>query len=480
MRNELPIDGRSAERGASSRRAAPPSERAASRRASQLTALAVFLLTAAPRARLDQLGIPVYAFDVVGVLAFLANYPYPAQPTRAGSQTAGWTLALVVTIVAAQVHHVFMTDDVMRSTYMLLRYLSGMALAVAVFKSLRRPGGPPWVIGALMAGMCTTALLALLASLPQTRGLIRPVFEISLLSPTAARSGERLGASLAGMRGTSLVGTSTLTGAFLAIGWPIAYVTLEATRDRGRWMRRVTTAAAFLIAAGAVATYSRGAVVALAAAATVFAVIGTSRQRTAAFALVVAATMGWIVLPRDSDTLLLSRYGSRFGMLAEGIRNGGEFEEESEMVRILSWTEPVEWVVSHPESLVLGYGNTRGKATMKVDDAPDFHRHAVPAAALYYFGGLGLLAFVGIVLSSLAAAIRTRPDPLEVRSQRAGIVAAFGAAGVWFVIGHAAISTARGFALTMMLVAMAHALHARGQEGPSRAGPLDSPRTNDG
>ena len=105
---------------------------------------------------------------------------------------------------------------------------------------------------------------------------------------------------------------------------------------------------------------------------------------------------------------------------------------------------------------------------------------ALPLALGHRGGGLGLLAFVGIVLSSLAAAIRTRPDPLEVRSQRAGIVAAFGAAGVWFVIGHAAISTARGFALTMMLVAMAHALHARGQEGPSRAALLDSPRTNDG
>lgn len=430
-------------------------------RADNLTAIAVFLLLAAPRARVGPAGIPVYAFDFVGVLAFIASYRLTAPVTRRIRTGLNLSLGLALTIMAAQAHHAVWSGSIMEPTYMAVRYLSAGALAMAAYKSSCRYSGRTKVLAAAIAGMAFTATISVCASLPQTRFIVTPVFGVSLLNPTAEYASEQLSEAAGGMRGHSLVGTSTLTGAFLAIGWPLAL--LAAQQLRGRALQSLAYASSFWIAVGALATYSRGALVALCAAALALLLRGSSIERRASLALISATVLAAIALPKESDSLMVDRYQTRFAALADGARRGGQFENESESERLRSWTEPVVFALAHPETLLLGYGNARSRTNFNHPDAPDFFRHSLPSKTYYYFGVSGFVLFARLLWIAFVTQARSdrRGDPTQKASSACG-TAAFAAAGVWFIVGHAAISTIRGFALTLFIVALALASCSRG------------------
>ena len=418
---------------------------------------AVFMLLAAPRARIGPAGIPVYLFDVLGVLAFALAYTLP-YPTGAFIRRAkNLFAAFMVLILISQINCAVLLTSTTNAAYMAARYVSSGMLAVAFYKLAARRESFDLLIKTIIAGSCFSAAFSILSSLPFTRSLIEPLLRADFLNPAAKFV--RLDSQYA-MRGNTLIGTSTITAGFLASMWPIvACMPLIAAGPSSVW-NRFRGAMAALVAFGALATYSRGGLVALGAACAVLLVKGSVKTRRASTALIVAVCAVAYMAPKDSDALMIDRYDKRFGAMIDGVRAGGQFESSNEAGRFQSYIYPFLWVLDHPEAAIMGYGNDAGKRTkFNRGTVPWYDSHALVPRTMYQFGAVAAVILVWLLTSTVTGLGRQRAGDSEASTQAsASIYAMFAAASIWFLVGHAAISTTRGFTLTMIMIALALAV----------------------
>ncbi|MDB2576737.1 O-antigen ligase family protein [Planctomycetota bacterium] len=449
----------------------------AQQKALTLTCVAVFLLLAAPRARVGPGGIPIYLYDVFGALAFGFAYRVSLPSAPAIRLLRSLLAALLFLIVISQVNAGILITSPTNAAYMAIRYFVNVLMAVAILKFAADRNGFDLLTKTIIAATAVTATITLLLSVPATRDLILPLMKVPFLNPTAMWVDRTLASSQSAVRGESLIGTSTITGAFLASMWPIvACMPFLRVDPRSAW-NRLRGPIAALVALGALATYSRGALLALGAACVVLLVKGSRRTRQASAALILAAGFTFYFAPSESESLMIDRYSNRFSALAEGLRAGGEFDTANEADRLESYIAPFIYLSENPEMAVLGHGNARGRTTRLHPSPVTFPTHALIPSAMVKFGLVSALILVSMIVLAIRSLPQASPNESErSRQARASVLAMFAAASIWFIVGHAAISTARGFGLTMTMIALAHgvALHLR--QGPSAARPKNGSR----
>ncbi|MDB4559357.1 O-antigen ligase family protein [Planctomycetota bacterium] len=420
------------------------------------TCAAIFLLLVAPRARFDPGGIPIYFYDVVGSLAFGLAYSLPFPSDSYLRRFRALLSALLILILVSQINCGVSFTSPTNAAYMAIRYVTNTLMAVTILKMSARREGFDLMIKTIIIACTFTAITTILVSIPATRGLVSPLLQIPILNPNSEWVGRYLASAPSVVRGESLIGTSTITGAFLASMWPIVACMPFIKVDAKSAWQRLRVPMSGLVALGALMTYSRGALVAVGAACIVFLLRGSQQTRRASAALIVAVCAVAYLAPTDSDNFMVDRYSKRFAILAEGVRAGGEFSSVNEAVRLQSYIDPFTWLASHPRNLVLGVGNSRGNITKGHAEFPTYKAHAVIPNAMMRFGLLSAALFLSIILLAFnAVGSGQRSDGQRSKQAAASIQAMLAAASIWFIVGHAAISTARGYGLTMMMVALA-------------------------
>jgi hypothetical protein len=270
--------------------------------------------------------------------------------------------------------------------------------------------------------------------------------------PNSEALSETLSATDQAMRGTSLVGVSILSGAFLNVAWPMLLYTFV-KKERNKERNTLTYIALFLAPIAIVMTYSRGAILAL-----TLVVIGIlwfqkgKIRRVILFAVVSAALLfqfvGW-----DSEYFFFERIEKR---VTEGFENPLEDKRETE--RIFAYIEPFEHLTNNPGSLFLGEGLARNKIQSDERKSIAYVNtadHAVFAMTYYAYGMIAAFLIFVVFLGMLKftyTKIRKYAHILYFSGQYSKILfAILMGFSSWFLFGHAAVSTPRGCMLMFLV-----------------------------
>lgn len=259
------------------------------------------------------------------------------------------------------------------------------------------------------------------------------------------------------MRGTSLIGPATATGAYLCILWPLGLLAYHRIDSNTKW-KRLSLLACFVTPLGALATYSRGAWLGILLIIGLIGFLGSSASRRVIilFAVLIMIIVSYVGL--ESEFLLIDRIENRTAAtFNDPVAEGG--------VRVLSYIQPFEHLLGNPSWLLVGTGSAVGKmAERGAIDCWSYKTgriadHSVFGRAYFDYGMPGALCHIFLMLFSLSLIFRNmqyskRSDPEELITWQTLLAVWLGGLLPWWLLGHAAVSTARGSMLLFFIFAI--------------------------
>ena len=329
--------------------------------------------------------------------------------------------------------------------YLMVRISLAVSLFFVVPRIIRKPENLIKVLKYGLVGAFITALLLIFSSLPMTRGISIILLSNPILTPNAVSlSSSILEAGKSGIRGSSLIGVSILSGAFLNVIWPLLFLLLTFFKPKGI-LKYVLFATLVLAPIGVIMTYSRGAILA-----TILVVIGIvifqkGNYRFLIIGLLVSGYIGFSFIGFDSELFMFDRITERTTAALEN-----PYEDERESERIEAYTQPFEHVLNQPLYLFLGEGFARAKVSGTSDLSGGINRadHAVFAKAYYAYGLITsfLIVFLFFFLANYTFKLIRKTSNSKLFSAkltRLLFVLLVGFSS-WFAFGHAAVSNPRG------------------------------------
>lgn len=339
--------------------------------------------------------------------------------------------------------------------YLIFRSSLAVGLFFTVPKIIRKPEDLTSLMKYALFGAFITMTLLITSSLPMTRGVSMIVLSNSILTP----NGSSLASSLIesgeyGIRGTSLIGVSILSGAFLNVIWPLLFLLLNFFKPKGilKYLLLITIV---LVPVGVIMTYSRGAILALSLVAIGIVLFQKGKYRSIVLALLVGGYLSFSLIGFDSKYFFFERLVNRTNA---ALNNPYDDERESE--RINAYLQPFSHLLNNPSYLYVGEGFARQKVDnieLSEDNDVKGERadHAVFAKAYYAYGMITSVSLVFLYLFlvhySLKFIRRTPNNNLfSSKLHRLLFVVLLGFSS-WFAFGHAAVSQPRG-AMLMFFV----------------------------
>lgn len=420
-----------------------------------------FVLLGAPRTFIRLAGAPLYLVDGLAVLVSMAAISRPAPRATRSTVLVRGALLFLASVLMSEAYGALLYGVFMEPVYIAARYTLGVGLVLSIPRLFSYRGVPEAFFLGLAGGVGFSGLVTLGMSLPGTREFFLGTFiDNPILNPVAA--GERgLGGLLAqfqrerAIRGSSLIGTSTITAGFLGTAWPLALV-CTSQPGWGRASRLLGRLAVILGPVGLLATYGRAAwAMALVGVATLGA-LGSGGGRRAAFMLlgVVAAIAS--LVGQSEEYTMMDRLANR---TQAAVYN--PLEGESERERFQSFVEPLSYLMEHPSWLFLGPGRA-GERLARVEAG--FHQafdegalatHSGFAMSVYAFGLPGLAGQVfyilGVYFLIASHIIQPRAQALSyLVFWRIGLAAMNGYM-IWWGAGHAPVGTPRAVMVSFLL-----------------------------
>jgi len=325
-------------------------------------------------------------------------------------------------------------------------------LAVSLFfvvpRIIRKPEDLTKVLKYGLIGAFITVLLLIFSSLPMTRGISLILLSNPVLTPNAVSlSSSILEADESGIRGSSLIGVSIISGAFLNVIWPLLFLLLTFFKPKGI-LKYVLFATLVLAPIGVIMTYSRGAILAIILVVIGIVIFQKGNYRFLIIGLLVSSYIGFSFIGFDSDLFYFDRIKNRTTAALEN-----PYEDERESERIYAYFQPFEHVLNNPIYLFLGEGFARKKmenieviqGNEKRGDRAD---HAVFAAAYYSYGMITSMSIVLLFffLTNYTFKLIRKTSNSKLFSSkltRLLFVLLIGFSS-WFAFGHAAVSNPRG------------------------------------
>ncbi|MCK5232311.1 MAG: O-antigen ligase family protein, partial [Desulfobulbaceae bacterium] len=251
------------------------------------------------------------------------------------------------------------------------------------------------------------------------------------------------------MRGTSLIGPATATGAYLCILWPLGLLAYHRIDSNTKW-KRLSLLACFVTPLGALATYSRGAWLGILLIIGLIGFLGysASRRIIILFAVLVMIIVSHVGL--ESEFFLVDRIEKRT-MAAINDPYGSGYESS----RFLSYTDPFKHLLENPSWLLAGTGSAgskmaeRGAIDGSFSGKATIATHSVFGRAYLDYGLPGALCHVFLMLFALALILRNlkytkHTDQEEHLTWQTLLAVWIGGLLPWWLFGHMAVSTARG------------------------------------
>ena len=411
-----------------------------------------------PKMNLKVGPIPFYAIDICILLTFLAArrlrpLPY-ATPNKAIVKF------ILFFIVLSELYAGLLMGALFKPIYVIIRMLLAGSLFFSVFRIIRSREDLISVVKAGLLGSFITATLLITSSLPFTRSLVsNTILALSILNPASEAVSENYSTAVGAVRGTSLIGVSILSGAFLNTIWPFLLLLANQKSNISNNWKNALRLSGVLIPFAIVMTYSRGAVLALFVVFFGVLLFYKGQAKTlmigvVGISIIVFSTVGW-----NSEYFFMSRLVNRTKIALEN-----PYEDNRETERLFAYTEPWEHLGENPIFAIVGQGFAKSKVT-----GHDLHAganaatHAVFAAAYYAYGMLTSLALVFLVIRMLLYTwgnVRKFPQKygFTYYYSRAAFASLLGFIP-WFMLGHAAVSQPRGAMLMFFMYGLVATQH---------------------
>ena len=426
-------------------------KRTISKRRPLLIAIGVlaFILSGMPKLRVV-VGVPLYAIDFV-ILYLLVKTGYKQQIRYRGFARGlvGLVIYYAVFVVLGELRGGFVYQMPLEMAYVLFRLGMAVALTYILPRQIQSLADLRMVVKGLCLGLLLSAAIAILCSIPATRGLTDLVFSIKALAPDGDQiSGAAIAYNSAfegGERGRTLIGASTFSSGAMAALWPLLFMCSALLPQKNFW-KPLSKASLFLLPLGILATYGRSAWLSVILVLMATVLWGSARIRAKiALGLLLASL---IVAPLGIDMLtsklpLVNRVINKTQVTIE---HGAERESEAE--RFLAYVEPFEHVVKHPSFLLIGSGSAQRKWGGNLYEEADSASHAIPGMAYYAYGAGGALCQIGFIVLAFRLISRRlqqakRHLPSMTWIWRSLLACWFGLLP-WWCFGHGIVTAPRG------------------------------------
>lgn len=416
--------------------------------------ITVLLLFGAPKINIKIGPLPLYLIDFVIVLTvYYARKLAPIKYKLPFKFLVGVILSM---ILFNEFTNGLIIGTLLQPSYIMIRMSLAVSLFFVIPKIVRYPEHLIKVLKYALVGAFITSLLLIFSSLPMTRGISTILLSNSILTPNAdSLTTDILNAGEQGIRGSSLIGVSILSGAFLNVIWPLLILLFTYHKIKGI-LKIILYFTSVLIPIAIIMTYSRGAILALILVILGFVLFQKGKIRAIALSIVCILIIIFSSIGLDSNYFYFKRIETR---TTAALYNPYEDSRESE--RINSYSEPFEHLAENPIYFFLGEGFSRKKiANSSVIEGNEYRGqradHAVFASAYYAYGLFTSLLIVLLFISQIYYTIRIVNKTTNISGlfssqlSRLLIVVLIGFVS-WFSFGHAAVSQPRG-AMLMFFV----------------------------
>ena len=408
--------------------------------------ITVLLLLGAPKINIKLGPIPLYLIDVFILLSMYYARSLPKLTYKTPYKNL--VQFILFMILLNEFLNGLRIGTLIQPIYLMLRMSLAVSLFFTVSKIIRKPEHLTTILKYGLFGALITTTLLITTSLPMTRGFSTIILSNPNLTPNANSLTESiLSAGESGIRGSSLIGVSILSGAFLNVIWPLLFLLLTFFKPKGI-LKYIFIISIALVPVGVIMTYSRGAILALILVSIGIVFFQKGKYRSIVLILLLGGYISFSFIGLDSKYFFFSRIVDR----TEAALNN-PFDDVREAERLNAYIQPFEHLLNNPFYLFLGEGWARKKVIKaevlegneKRGDRAD---HAVFAAAYYSYGLITSLSIVFLYLLLIKHSFRiinNTPNNNYFSSKftRLLFVVLIGFSS-WFSFGHAAVSNPRG------------------------------------
>lgn len=412
--------------------------------------ITVLLLFGAPKINIKLGPVPLYIID-----AFILLTMYYARSLPKLTHILPYKNVvqfILFMIILNELLNGLRIGALLQAFYLIFRMSLAVSLFFNVSKIIRNPEQLTTLLKYGLFGALITATLLITSSLPMTRGFSTLILSNPMLTPNAVSlSTKILEASDTAIRGSSLIGVSILSGAFLNVVWPLLFLLFTFYKPKRifKYVFYITTA---LVPIAVIMTYSRGAILALILVIISIVFFQKGKYRSIVLVLVIGVYTSFRFIGFDSKYFFFERIENRTIAALEK-----PYDDERESERLNAYSQPFGHLLNNPFYLFLGEGFAREKVAYAPDLSGGMNRadHAVFAKAYYAYGMITSVSIVFLYLLLMKYTYKTiinTPNKNYFLSKftRLLFVVLIGFSS-WFSFGHAAVSNPRG-AMLMFFV----------------------------
>lgn len=419
-------------------------------RALKFLCITVLLLFGAPKINIKLGLIPLYLIDIFILLTMYYARSLPKLTYKTPYKNL--VQFILFMIILNELLNGLRIGTLLQPIYFMFRMSLAVSLFFTVSKIIRKPEDFNKVLKYALVGAFITALLLIFSSLPITRDISIVLLSNPVLTPNAVSlSSSILEAGESGIRGSSLIGVSILSGAFLNVIWPLLFLlsTFYKPKKILKYVLYITIA---LVPIAVIMTYSRGAILALILVIISIVFFQKGKYRSIVLVLLIGGYISFSFIGFDSKYFFFERIENRTIAALEN-----PYNDERESERIDAYIQPFEHVLNNPIFLFIGEGFSREKVSGTSDLIGGINRadHAVFAKAYYAYGlitSISIILLYGFLANYTFKFVRKTPNNNYFSSKftRLLFVVLIGFSS-WFIFGHAAVSNPRG-AMLMFFV----------------------------
>lgn len=425
-----------------------------------VVALFAFILSGMPKLRVVA-GMPLYAIDFI-VLYLLIKTGYKQKVRYRGFARILVNLLsyYAVFVALGELRGGLVYQMPLEMTYMLFRLAMALSLTYILPRQIQSLAELKYVVKGLCLGLLLSATIAILYSLPATRGLTDTVFSIKALAP----DGDQIAGAAdlinnnnfeGNSRGRTLIGVSTFSSGVMAALWPFVFMGSALLPQKGFWnhLRKV---AFVVLPLGILATYGRSAWLSVVLVLIAIVVWGSARARAKLVLCLLLASLTLAPLGVDMLTSKFPLINRVVRKTQVTIEHGAERESEAE--RFLAYIEPFEHVVKHPSFLLIGSGAAQRRQGGNAYGEAESASHAIPGMAYYAYGAGGALCQIGFMFFALRLVTRRlqqakRHLPSLTWIWRSLIGCWFGLLP-WWCFGHGIVTAPRGAMVFFLFIGL--------------------------
>lgn len=408
--------------------------------------ITVLLLFGAPKINIKLGPIPLYFIDVFILVTMYYARSLPKLTYKLPYKNL--IQFILFMILLNEFLNGLRIGTLIQPIYLMIRMSLAVSLFFTVSRIIRKPEHLTKILKYGLIGAFITTTLLITSSLPMTRGFSTIILSNPILTPNAVSlSTNILEAGDSGIRGSSLIGVSILSGAFLNVVWPLLFLLFTFYKPKGilKYILIITIA---LVPVGVIMTYSRGAILALILVLIGIVFFQKGKYRSIVLVLLLGGYISFNFIGFDSKYFFFERIVSR----TQAALNN-PYDDDREAERLNAYIQPFGHLLNNPIYFYVGEGFARDKvANTEVfegnEKKGDRADHAVFAAAYYAYGLITSLSLVFLYLFlinyTFKFVMKTPNNSLfSSKLTRLLLVVLLGFSS-WFTFGHAAVSNPRG------------------------------------